>query len=31
MLRIFEKLDQILPAEELKILFSFSLVQFCEN
>lgn len=30
-LNVFEKIDHILPAGKLMILFSFSLVQYCEN
>lgn len=31
LLNVFEKLDQVLSADKLMILFSFSLVQYCEN
>lgn len=30
-LNVPEKLDQFLPADKLRILFCFSLVQYCEN
>lgn len=31
LLNVFNKLDQVLSADKLMILFSFSLVQYCEN